>query len=45
MLSSFPLQQLRPQGPCLNCSLIGMGSAIAYADGSCPQCGRFVDQE
>ena len=24
---------------CLNCSLIAMGEAAAYADGTCPQCG------
>eukprot|EP00093_Oithona_nana_P002134 02134.XXX_5993_5546_1 [CDS] Oithona nana genome sequencing. len=26
---------------CLTCNLIGMGSAITYSDGSCPQCGEF----
>ena len=26
--------------PCLNCTMITMGEAVSYADGSCPQCGR-----
>ena len=26
--------------PCLNCSLIQQGSAIAYSDDRCPQCGE-----
>ncbi len=38
-------QEQQQTGPhqrvlCLNCNLIQMGSAVSYADGSCPQCGN-----
>ena len=28
---------------CLTCSLIQMGSSMAYGDNSCPQCGAKCD--
>ena len=31
-----------PDGGCLNCRLIQMGSAISYGDNRCPQCGEQV---
>lgn len=45
MMSTPTTQSGGPKGPdggCLNCRLIQMGSAISYGDNRCPQCGEQV---
>lgn len=46
MMTATPTSQIERQkstdGPCLNCRLIQMGSAISYGDNRCPQCGEQV---